>query len=450
MTISRRTRVVALCVTVAVLLAGGAIALVALLPSPLTTVSLPTTDEEFTNPERGWTDNVDLAEPSSMEIAVADGVTIVRSYLRLDDYRDAAIPPEELARLEQGFAALRASHLKVVLRVAYNEEGTGADANLARIQEHAQQLKPLLAKNEDVILSFEAGFIGAWGEWHDSTNGLATPEGKAAVLKAVLAAFPQDRMIALRYPDDIRTLLRTQVTKATAYGGSPQARIGNHQDCFLSSDPDDVGTWGQNGGSVDKDKALIAALSRYTIVGGETCAVSSRTTCTTALDELARFHFTYLNRQFDASALGKLKGDGCLDEISRRLGYRLAVERFGWTKDVGPGGDLTVQLEMKNSGFAHVVNTRPVYVVLTKGSKRVDVQLPADPRWWTAGATTTVRKTVALPAEVTRGTWSMALWLPDAASALQDQPAFSIRLANAGAWEASTGLNALPARLTVD
>jgi hypothetical protein len=448
--ITRRTRaIVAICVVAALLIAGGAFAVSALLPRALKTVSLQSTDEEFANPERGWTDNVDLTDPASFGIAVADGVTIVRSYLRLDDYRDATIPADELATIDQGFRTLRAAHMKVVLRVAYNEEGTGADAPLARIQEHAAQLKPLLAKNEDVILSFEAGFIGAWGEWHDSTNGLATPEGKAAVLKAVLAAFPPDRMIALRYPDDIRTLLQKQVTARSAYGTSPQARIGNHQDCFLSSDPDDLGTWGQNGGSVDKDKALIASLSRFTIVGGETCAVSPRTTCTTALDELARFHFTYLNRQFDTNALNRFKDEGCSDDIARRLGYRLSLERFGWTKQVSPGGDLTVQLDVKNAGFAHVVNARPVSLVLTKGSKEVRVELQADPRRWAAGSTTVVTTTVTLPAEVTKGTWSMALWMPDAAKDLQTDPAYSLRLANSGTWDAKTGINTLPARLTV-
>jgi hypothetical protein len=269
------------------------------------------------------------------------------------------------------------------------------------------------------------------------------------VLKAVLAAFPRTRTVALRYPADIRALLPQQVTADTAYDGSPAARIGNHEDCFLSSVPDDRGTWGQDGGSVEADKALVASLGRYTVVGGETCGVSDRTTCPTALGELARLHFSYLNRQFDTAALERLKQGGCSDEIGRRLGYRLAVTHLGWTEGVQPGGSLGLDLEVRNSGFAHVVNARPVYVVLTKGSRSVALRLKTDIRTWAAGTTTKVEEDLRLPASVTSGTWALQLWMPDAASDLRSVPAYAIRLANDGAWEADTGRNALPARVQV-
>lgn len=450
MSSTRRKRRVLICIVAAVVLALGGVGVALALPRPLHTVAVRTSDADFTNPERGWYDDVDLVDPtSSVATAQADGVTIVRSYLRLDDYRDSAIPAAYLATLDQGFAAIRAAHMKVVVRAAYNEVQGGPDAPLSRIQEHAAQLKPLLAKNEDVILSFEAGFIGNWGEWHDSTNGLDSTASKAAALKAVLAAFPRSRDIALRYPDDIRDLLPKQVTAATAYSGSAAARVGNHQDCFLSSVPDDGGTWGQHGGSVSKDKALVASLGRYTIVGGETCGVSARVTCPTALRELARLHFTYLNRQFDASALQRLQEGGCSGEIGRRLGYRLAVTKVGWTQQVGAGGTLGLQLDVRNSGFAHVVNARPVDLVLTKGAKTVTVRLKTDIRTWAAGTTTVVRQDLRLPAAVTKGTWSMALAIPDAAKELAPQPAFAIRLANTESWDAATGRNALPAKVRV-
>lgn len=447
---SRRTRRALIALGVVIVVAAVAAVVVAVLPRPLATASMRSTDAAFANPERGWFDDIDLQSPaSSIATAQHDGVTIVRSYVRLDAYRNSAIPASYLTALDRGFAAVRAAHLKVVVRVAYNAQQGGADAPLARVQQHAAQLGPVFTKNADVILSFEAGFIGAWGEWHDSTNGLDTPSAKAAVLKAVLAAFPRSRDVALRYPDDIRNLLPEQVTAATAYSGSAAARVGNHEDCFLSSVPDDRGTWGQNGGSVAKDKALVASLGRYTIVGGETCGVSARTTCPTALHDLAMLHFTYLNRQFDPASLQRLQQGGCAPEISRRLGYRLAITQVGWTRDVNVGGTLGLQLDVQNSGFAHVVNARPVDLVLTNGAHRVLVPLKTDIRTWAAGTTTTVREDLRLPSSVTKGSWALSLWMPDAATDLAAQPAYAIRLANAGSWNAATGTNALPAKVRV-
>ncbi|RIX28795.1 DUF4832 domain-containing protein [Amnibacterium setariae] len=450
MSLSRRVRFGLIAAATVVVLLVVALVVVLTLPRPLASVDVATTTADLTNPERGWTDAVDLTQPDSITSAQRDGVTIVHTYVRLDAYRDSAIPADFLATLDRGFSALRSAHMKVVLRFAYNFDGAGPDAPLARIEEHVAQVKPVLAENQDVVLAFEAGFIGAWGEWHDSTNGLATAAGKAAVLKAVLKAFPSSRDVALRYPYDIRALVPKQVTAGTAYGGSAAARIGNHQDCFLSSDPDDRGTWGQNGGTVEGDKALVASLGRYTIVGGEICGTSPRTTCPTALSELNRLHFTYLNRQFDASALALLQQGGCSREIGQRLGYRLAVTRVEWTQEADHEGTFRLELTVRNTGFAHVVNARPVYAVLSRGGTSVPVRLRTDVRTWAAGATTTVSEDVRLPASVAPGRWALSLWAPDAAADLRDIPEYAIRFAQADGWDARTGRNALPATVTVD
>ena len=61
--------------------------------------------------------------------------------------------------------------MKMIPRFAYNFGPTGApDASTDRILEHLEQLRPALVANQDVIAFVEAGFIGTWGEWHDSTS----------------------------------------------------------------------------------------------------------------------------------------------------------------------------------------------------------------------------------------------------------------------------------------
>lgn len=66
-------------------------------------------------------------------------------------------------------------------------------------------------------------------------------------------------------------------------------------------------------------------MTAYTPTGRETCQVSPaehRTDCPTALAEMARFHWSYLNYDFYRPDIDRWKTEGCFDEISKRLGYR--------------------------------------------------------------------------------------------------------------------------------
>jgi hypothetical protein len=51
---------------------------------------------------------------------------------------------------------------------------------------------------------------------------------------------------------------------------------------------------------------------------------------------------------------------GCADEVERRLGYRFALEHAAHTEAVAPGGELDVNLDLHNSGFASPFNYRPI------------------------------------------------------------------------------------------
>ena len=62
-------------------------------------------------------------------------------------------------------------------------------------------------------------------------------------------------------------------------------------------------------------------------MGGETCAVNSpRSDCTTAMEELERFHFSYLNWDYNLDVLNSWSGvEGCIDNVMSHLGYQLVI-----------------------------------------------------------------------------------------------------------------------------
>ena len=60
-----------------------------------------------------------------------------------------------------------------------------------------------------------------------------------------------------------------------------------------------------------------------------------------------------------------------------------------------------------------------------------------------------VKQVFHLPADVSTGEYELLLNLPDGYKTLQDNPAYSIRLANEDLWEAATGFNKLKDTLQV-
>ena len=193
-----------------------------------------------------------------------------------------------MATVDADFAAARQAGVKVVPRFAYNFDQSGPDAPLERILKHLDQLGPILQRNADVLAFVQAGFIGRWGEWHDSDNGLDSTPARSAVARKLLQVLPSSRMIALRYAEQKKDIFgtRSNLAAAEAFGADPRARVGFHNDCFLAGD-DDWGTYFRNApDTIMGQKAWVARETRYVVMGGETCNLCARAAdCRQALGE---------------------------------------------------------------------------------------------------------------------------------------------------------------------
>lgn len=101
-------------------------------------------------------------------------------------------------------------------------------------------------------------------------------------------------------------------------------------------------------------------------------------------------------------------------------------------------------MEIRNDGFASVMNPRDAEFVLTdkNGSVVKTFQVESDPRFWMPGTTTTIDRTIDLP-EGLSGEYTISLNLPDPCENLRSNPLFSIQLANKDIWDESTGFNKL-------
>ncbi len=412
-----------------------------------TTLTFTESRAEPLNPERGYYVQYDLLGGGNVARIRASGSTLGMAIVNLENYRDRSLDSAILASIEQGFARARSAGVKVIVRFTYNH-ALAADAPKARMLRHLEQLGPILQDNADVIALMQAGFIGAWGEWHSSTNGLDNDDDRAEILDAILTALPASRSVAVRTPMYKAAFLPGgALEEAEGFTGSARARIGHHNDCFLASDTD-LGTFAS---PVDRWIDYVADDGRFTPVGGETCVINTaRTNCASALAEMERQHWSYLNQEYKTTVIAAWEAEGCGDNVRRRLGYRFAAERLAHTETVAPGGVLAVELEIRNSGFASPYNKRPVELVLSSGNERHVVRLAqVDARRWAAGKTTKLSTRLRIPASLTPGTYALSLRLPDDDAGLTS-PHYAIQLANEGMWVASTGDNLLARAVVVD
>lgn len=395
------------------------------------------------------------------------GYRVVYAPVRLDAYAASALPDSVLAQLTERFAIARRAGLKLVPRFLYNypesetEYRNVKDAPLSRVLGHIAQLKPVLTANADVIAYLQAGFIGAWGEWHTSSNGLTAASPRTAIRDALLEALPADRFLQLRYP----AYLMQWAPQVPAWrDGSAASRIGVHNDCFLASTTD-VGTYSEDAGTRTRERDYVAAISAVAPFGGETCNPADepnpapRTTCDDILREGKQFSLSYLNNDYYRDVFhARWETQGCMAEVKRRLGYRFELDTLRHSAELAAGQAGQLLLTVRNVGWARAYNPRAVVLVLrhrTSGGV-VRVPVPAvDPRTWLPGTTSTASAAFTLPAGMPAGTYDVLVALPDAAETLRSDVRYSVRPANADnasrsqAWESALGAFRTGTLLTV-
>jgi archaellum component FlaF (FlaF/FlaG flagellin family) len=370
---------------------------------------------EALSPERGFyravSDDFATVSQADLEEAYEIGARVVYGLIRLDAHRKTAITPEKLEAIENAFTLLRKSGLKAFVRVAYNYPENeqdyldAKDASLPMVKQHIAQLAPIIARHRAVIVVLQAGFIGAWGEGHTSSNELDSFEAKTAVMKMLLAEMPKDLNILWRYPPDVMTWREAKIEE--------YQRIGLHNDCFLSS-PTDVGTYAEDKALRKTQRAAARLISADTYYMGETCGADPkliRADCKDILREGAEFHVSSLNRDYYEGHAKRWKKQGCYSDIAAKLGYRLRLI------SAARSDDDTFAVVIKNEGWARTVSARPLVVTWDGGGEELST------------TTKDLAPGDAVTLNVKAGSGQICLAAPD--PMLRDDARYALRFANA-------------------
>jgi uncharacterized protein DUF4832/uncharacterized protein DUF4874 len=463
-------------------------------------------DADFTNPERGFyipggtraghfellnadqLRNYRLTPYKAGKAGYLVKATLVYRGYELDIFKDKPLSNEFLNNLQKDFDAVKEAGCKMILRFAYTNTAKNGDcrdeykicppygdAPVAITLHHVEQLKPLLQKNAAVIAVLQEGFIGIWGENYftdyfgdASMNAIgiipdSSWQQRNRLLKALLDALPASRMVQVRTPQikqkyvygPSAPVTSGALTIKEAFSNADKARIGFHNDCFLSS-PDDYGTFYDYGSTSQPRQPAnnvlrnyIEADTRFTAVGGETCddAFSPQNDCAPAgyaEAEMQRMHYSFLNAAYNTDVNNDWDSSGCMNNIKKKLGYRLLLHTATLPVQVKRGKLFNISLQMENAGYASPFNPRPVHLVLrnTKTHAVYTCNLKADVRFWFTGKFV-INEAIKLPVNIPAGAYQLFLHLPDADPELAKRPEYAIRLANVNMWEESTGFNNL-------
>ncbi|MGL4941826.1 MAG: DUF4874 domain-containing protein [Thermoguttaceae bacterium] len=419
------------------------------------------------NPERGWrTESIIAAKTDGVfygpaqhvkrllppvyeeDFWIADaekyesfGLTIVQSYCYLTKYRDRLIPEDKLQSLRNSLQHMRDRGFKALLRFAYETDMSDparAGATREQILHHIDQLEPIVREYADVIYVLQAGFIGAWGEWHSAEFiTMEDIESRAMILKRILQMLPEDRMTQLRVPLYKSTILKSPifddfflVDAENAFSLKPATRIGFNNDGFLATNTDG-GTWPVEPFGVrgNPDFDYITDESPFLAVDGELfwsdmCydGIGPRGAGGDGLLAAVRFrlhHYTTFsiahshslregnNLSIDywqstpiteeqlrnekmpisdgwfCDAFGNPVVRSQFEYITDHLGYRLELQGATFSDKVKSDETFDIAINLINRGFSAPINPRPIFITLIDADGNVTpLKTTANPRTW--------------------------------------------------------------------
>jgi hypothetical protein len=424
-----------------------------------------------------------------------DQLQLVQLFFYLDStLLGKPIPETQLQNLATVLQEVEATGYKAIIRFAYQKKAVSTSdcsprnsiSNLApkvqvrHIQEHVWQLAPVLQEHYPVIQAVQAGFVGAWGEWHNDFYGHPCgADSVRQILQSVLAAVPAQRKVLVREPslkrmagllDSTRLgyhndyfVLDNGKHKTSDYSKARRGFTRKSRRHFERVDFKQVQREGYRVGmdgempydfpgddwtltQVLPESYLFADRLRqhgytsFSIVHNYNTNIKAWKTKTITVADVRMTKAPVTDGYFlDKSS--KEVPRSLYEYIRDHLGYRLQLESVSLPRAWHKGTKQTVSFTVKNFGFATAMNPRDVYLVLVDSSGKVyPFNTKAQVQDWhpvTAKrkAGNTVSTELVLSKDLPPGAYKLGMWLPDGSETLKYQPAYAIRLANKNvAW----------------
>jgi hypothetical protein len=374
--------------------------------------------------------------------------------------------PHIIPLLQRGLDRVRRAGLKVILRFTYNYPNCSTeggktqcdpkhpqDAPIHVILDHMRKLAPTVQANSDVIFALQAGFIGRWGEWHNSTHGNDSPRRHDRFLDAYRDLFSGVTNLEVRRPEYILDYAK-HIGADQQPDGYLGLGLGLHDDQF-GSDKTDAGTFepvSSNYSPCDLRIAAAQLAAKYTMTGetsdlyyfhdDEGCG-DLLPKPTSYGDFADLYSLTTLQLVFQSTVWHHWWVDGTYDYKVRHIGPHLALETASLSMDPNTRR-ATLELSVSNTGWATVANKRPLFLVLRRGEQTVLKQrIGFDLTHVLAGSTREKKVDLGSWANLAPGRYDAYLLASDPAPRLADRADYALLFENEGTRLVPEGLNIL-------
>lgn len=422
--------------------------------------------DKISNPERGFYQPIYFRmEPTSCT-PITSGHKLI--HLRIDissfskavnGVKDLELTDIALAGLNQTLANIKESGGSVILRFAYDDHFNGnkdKEPSLTMILKHIEQLKPVFETNKDVISYIELGLFGPYGEMH--TSKICTTENVSQAIDAMLESAPEEIKIGVRTPKYYTEWAKIDRSKIDdpsniTKKGTKAYRIGLYNDGYLGSETD-LGTYANR----TKEIAWLEQQAKHTLYGGEVVAnYATGTPLNTVAymsQEAFKTHTSYLNIEWNNTVINSWKntekyngedklyvGLSGFQYIDNHLGYRFVLRKSEVVNKIEANENVRLKLEIENVGFANLINSKVVTIVLSNGTKSYEIPTKIDATTWDSKEKANVDIEVPLPKNIELGDWNIYLRISKYGNMATDKNYQCIQLANANIWNSTMGAN---------
>lgn len=427
-------------------------------------VTFEKSEEAITNPERGFYHHTEtrpsdysfLNQATLERYVSSEGITQILRVFYLENFINSPISNDYLLNMQKDFNTIRKAGVKIIVRFAYTKKSGSSpysDAPLKIVEHHLEQLKPILFANTDVIEVFQAGFVGAWGEWYytdhfsESIGNVTNADWakRKSLVDKYLTSVPENRIVQLRTPEQKMRILNDETPIKLPEVSNfvlNKSRLGHHNDCFLAS-LNDIGTYTSR---MVAEKAYLEIETAFLPIGGETCGISKPfSDCENAVKEMKRFHWSYLNIDYNTTVLSEWKTQGCYNEIRKNLGYNIYLKSLKVNDEINPTGSVKISFNLINDGFANPYNDRFLEIVLVPKSTTLKVhtfKTNVNLKFLQLAKDNLYNLEIGLPKGFSEDAYEIGFSMPDPNISLSNNFNYAIRLANKSTvWDKKLACN---------
>ena len=386
---------------------------------------------------------------------------------------DKPISQSALDAFSETLNNLRLNGGSALIRFVYDWDGIkGCEpSNFDMMVTHVEQLCDVVSKYDDIVLGFECGIIGVYGEMHSSIY--TDKQYTNRIIDAYLDNTPESMILMLRTPWNIANYLgesRETLANVVTEKGSKEYRLGIYNDGYMNSGSD-LGTWVNRAQEIK----FLENQSEHTTYGGEYGSAYETTllpneACVpeNAIPEMYRTHVNFIRGnvykiggkndvfgydQFIYSSQYEKEwfpdnsafyGEDCHTFITAHLGYRLVLRESKLSASPRAGGTLELSGSIENTGFANILHNPDAQILLVKDGAAYTCDVALDAFDIKSCTTYNYDFTLSLPSSMAAGDYEVYLRLAGSDESFYSCAKSGIQFANnGGIYNTQFGANKL-------